>query len=198
MKKYILLMVVIMIFCAGISFAENQKTKSIQGVDKQIQTLQGASSSSLQQQVSALREYTKRLNEKINKINEVYNKQIVQLQKNAANLQKKIRDLENAAPTADTGILGFTKTLVGDYIFSANGAKIEISRTGGIVIKSAANMEIKSGLTMNIKSAGVMHISSALLNLNGGGFPVARVGSQTIGDPTTHTILDGSPTVFVP
>ena len=67
-------------------------------------------------------------------------------------------------------------------------------------IESNANMNISSGANMNIESTAVMNIDSSLLNLNGGGFPVARVSSQTTGAPpfAPDTIVDGSPTVFVP
>jgi len=197
MKKGALFTVTVLILCTGISFAENQKTKLIQRVDKQVQTLQRVPSSSSQQQVSALREYTKRLNEKMNKINEVYNKQIGQLQKKVANLQKRLSDLENAPSTA-SDIVGFTKNPDGSYVFSANGAKIEISHTGGIIIKSPISMKIESNATMDINSAGNMNINSSLLKLNGGGFPVARVTSRTTGNAYSHTITDGAPTVFVP
>jgi hypothetical protein len=94
------------------------------------------------------------------------------LQMQIQTLQKQIKELQE-----------LTK-----YI-KVSGNQLTIKSTTGITI-DATNIDLKA--------AGVINIKGSIVKLNGGGKPVATIGSMTSGGQGPHTIVNGSPTVFVP
>jgi TolA-binding protein len=97
-------------------------------------------------------------------------KQINELRTKVANLEARIRKLEQHIAIGSEGNVTITATQLN--------------------IQASTQLEIRSGATMDIKSA--------LLKLNGGGKPVARLGDQVVGSTVPGIINQGSPTVFVP
>jgi cell division protein FtsB len=97
-------------------------------------------------------------------------KQINELRTKVADLEARIRKLEQHIAIGSEGNVTITATQLN--------------------IQASTQMEIRSGATMDIKSA--------LLKLNGGGKPVARLGDQVVGPTIPGIINQGSPTVFVP
>ena len=86
-----------------------------------------------------------------------------------------------------------------------NGQDIKLSCGGKLTIE-ALNIEISSKVSTDIRAVSSMDISAsaitsikgAMVNLNGGGRPIARVGDTTAGSPASHNIITGSTTVMVP
>lgn len=97
----------------------------------------------------------------------------------------------------------------GDYIIGATGdikftpsGKFEVTATGDAKISSTAKaiLEGTSGTDVG-KASSVTNVKGILVNLAGGGLPIALLGGQTIGignlgGPVLSTIVDGSSKVF--
>jgi len=71
--------------------------------------------------------------------------------------------------------------------------RIDLSATEEVNVESTGAMTIESGSNANVNSAGVLSVTGALIKLNDGGAPAARMH-----DPVTDgTIVFGSPTVLI-
>ena len=150
---------------------------------------------------------------KVNIIDKL-NKQVAVLTKEVSLLKKKIKQLESSMPE------GFVKTKDNRYVFSANGAKLEVGRMGEVTIKASKDLKLESALStkieagshidftssapMNIRSTAMMNINAPTIRFNNGSKPVTHMNSEVTGGTSigghliNGKIMQGSPSVLVP
>jgi uncharacterized protein YueI len=136
----------------------------------------------LQKQISSLQWRVTVLETEINDLQTYHQKKISELQSKLSVLQEKIDGFEPIAPTIAGDIIGFIKD-GHKYVFTANGAKIEIDIVGNVSIKSPMNIILESNANMNIKSS--------MIRLNNGGKPIARTEDIVTGNCPFHTEASG-------
>jgi hypothetical protein len=89
----------------------------------------------------------------------------------------------------------------GDIKFTPTG-KFEVTATDEVKISSSAKVTLEGTAGTDVgKSSSVTNVKGSLVNLAGGGFSVALVGSQAFGlvppgIPVFSTIIDGSSKVY--
>ncbi len=81
-----------------------------------------------------------------------------------------------------------------------NGNSLTIKSAQALTIQAGAELLLKSNTVATLQSGNKTHVKGAMVQLNGGGKPVARVGDQVhVPQPPgpNGQVIQGSPTVFV-
>lgn len=118
---------------------------------------------------------------------------IEQLQKQISYLEKRMKFLEDE--TKRLSLLCFTRAEDGRYIFSANGALIEIGREGNVTIRANIDMKLQSMRSTEIISSGFIKINAVPVVFNNGNRPVAFRGGVV---DRSFVIVTGTSSVLVP
>jgi len=188
-------------------------------VTKPTYLVQGGASQ-IEEQISALRNRIAALEARVRYLEIALQKQSMMIEPIWTNFQSRAKYPQTPKDAVPGAIIGFTKTANNKYVFSANGATIEIDQVGNIVIETRMNISIDSDATTTMKSSALklggssmmlesgadMHINSKLLRINNGNRPVARQGDEVKGICPPHggillngTIKEGAlSTVLVP
>ena len=66
-----------------------------------------------------------------------------------------------------------------------------------VTLKAPVKMVIEA-TNLTINAGAILDLKGSIIKLNNGSKPAARLGSKTAGNQATQTIVDGSPTVFMP
>ena len=74
------------------------------------------------------------------------------------------------------------------------GQRVNASAGHELRLEAGGPMALKSGATMNVRSAGPFEVRGSLVRLNGGGRPIAYLGSKI----ASGIVSEGSKTVLVP
>ncbi len=74
------------------------------------------------------------------------------------------------------------------------GQRVNASAGHELRLEAGGPMALKSGATMNVRSAGPFEVRGSLVRLNGGGRPIAYLGSKI----ASGIVSEGSRTVLVP
>ncbi|MBC8209635.1 MAG: hypothetical protein H8E21_01110 [Gammaproteobacteria bacterium] len=109
-------------------------------------------------------------------------------------LQAQVNALQNLANVVKIDGPIVTLQSNNEIIIQANTIKL---KANNILDMSASVTNIKGNGVTNI-SGGSVNLDSSLIRLNKGNKPVVRVGSKTVGNQITQTVIDGSPTILVP
>lgn len=121
--------------------------------------------------------------------------QLAGLQQQVQSLQAQLAALQSVLKVTPTGatlqapsvtILSSNDTMI------QSGKGITVRAAAGIAVQSQADTSIKAGSTATFESSGTTHVKGAILKLNGGGMPLATVGSA-VGN---GKILNGSTTIL--
>lgn len=101
-------------------------------------------------------------------------------------LRRRVRSLEKKLST----LLKYVKIKGSDVIIK--GSDVKISGTN-IDIEANAQVKVEGSAGVALESSATASVKGAIVRINGGGHPVARVGDQT----RKGKVLTGSSTVFV-
>ena len=83
-----------------------------------------------------------------------------------------------------------------EAVVQVSGADIKLVSAAGVIIQAGTNVAIQGGANVNIQGASGVDIRGALLRLNNGGRPFARVGDSVMIGERLGQITTGSPTVL--
>jgi len=235
MKKVIVLIILAWYVCLSLAETADKKDKtedvgqrsseSVQSLPLPEPRLEGNLKflMSPEKRISALEDKVAALEARISCLEVAFARQIPAIQTALTNLTKSAgRPPTYGGPTtaAYGPTFGFIKAKGDSYVFSANGARIEIDPAGNITIAARMNITVESNATTSVKSsvleldAATMtlessrdtHINSKLLRLNNGSRPVAGQGDKIRGVCPPHggPLLDatikgsGAGTILVP
>ena len=135
---------------------------------------------------------------------ETLQKQILSLQRQVQLLQAQVVGLRSVLKVDQNGatLQAQTLNLVGESIsVQAQGSKgLSLSSTNGITIDGVGKIAMKSKTVLDLQSQGnlsakagaVTNLMGSVIYLNGGGVPIATVGSKV----AQGQVVSGSPTVL--
>jgi hypothetical protein len=110
-----------------------------------------------------------------------------------SDIEKRLAKLESVIKVGADG--GVTIECQGKVrIKSASSIEIDCAAT--VVVKGGASVDIQAGAQLNLKSSGMANLQGALLKLNNGSKPLARVGDTVTGSGGPGTIVAGATTVL--
>ncbi len=78
--------------------------------------------------------------------------------------------------------------------------RVDLEAGVNLNVKAGAQVDLEAGAKLNVKGGGLTSIRGAIIKLNNGGKPIARLGSTTMTSPVggPGAVTSGSPTVLVP
>jgi hypothetical protein len=83
-----------------------------------------------------------------------------------------------------------------EAVVQLSGPNVKLVSAAGVTIQAGTNVAIQGGAGVNIQGAGGVDIRGALVRLNNGGRPFARVGDSVVVGERLGQITTGSPTVL--
>jgi hypothetical protein len=83
-----------------------------------------------------------------------------------------------------------------EAVVQLSGSNVKLVSAGGFTIQAGTDMAIRGGAGVSIQGASGVDIRGALLRLNNGGRPFARVGDSVMIGERLGQITTGSPTVL--
>jgi hypothetical protein len=83
-----------------------------------------------------------------------------------------------------------------EAVVQVSGADVKLVSAAGVIIQAGTNVAIQGGANVNIQGASGVDIRGALLRLNNGSRPFARVGDSVMFGERLGQITTGSPTVL--
>jgi hypothetical protein len=87
-----------------------------------------------------------------------------------------------------------------EAVVQVSGPNLKLVSPAGVTIQAGSDIAIRGGAGVSIQGASGVDIRGALVRLNNGSRPLARLGDSVVtGDrPGPGQITTGSPTVFGP
>lgn len=85
-----------------------------------------------------------------------------------------------------------------ETVVQVSGPNVKLVSGASMTIRADTNVVIQGGAAVNIQGASGVDIRGALVRLNNGSRPFARVGDSVVGGERPGQIATGSPTVFGP
>ena len=83
-----------------------------------------------------------------------------------------------------------------EAVVQVSGANVKLASAAGMTIQAGANVAIQGGAAVSIQGASGVDVRGALIQLNNGGKPFARVGDSVVIGGRLGQITTGSPTVL--
>ena len=83
-----------------------------------------------------------------------------------------------------------------EAVVQVSGANVKLVSAAGMSIQAGTNVAIQGGAAVTIQGASGVDIRGALVRLNNGGRPFARVGDSVMFGERLGQITTGSPTVL--
>jgi hypothetical protein len=109
-----------------------------------------------------------------------------------SNLEQRLAKLENAIKVGNDGSITIESN---NKIKIKSSSSVEIEGGATLVIKAGANVEIRAGGTLTLKGGAQTSVEGAIVRLNGGVMPVARVGDIVTTAMGPAPIIGGNTTV---
>jgi len=85
-----------------------------------------------------------------------------------------------------------------EAVVQVSGPNVKVVSGAGMTIQAGSNVVIQGGSAVNIQGASGVDIRGALVRLNNGSRPLARLGDSVIAGDRPGQITTGSPTVLGP
>jgi len=83
-----------------------------------------------------------------------------------------------------------------EAVVQLSGSDVKLVSAGGVAIHAGTDIAIRGGAGVNIQGASGVDLRGAIVRLNNGGRPFARVGDSVMIGERLGQITTGSPTVL--